>query len=297
VVLWVAPTQSQAQNLYIANQGNAKIEEYNAVTGASVATPLIANTQTNQPTALALSGNDLFVGEGLYIGEYNATTGALLNRTFASFYDAQLLAVGNGNLYAATISYPEIGEFNLSTGSEESSNLTGFLPGGAYALAVSGTNLYVAEYASNTSWVSDYNAITGALITGTVAAVSGQVACMALSGSDLYLAYDGSALSWEEVNLLTDTVVPGFTTPNGFETPVGMAVSGTNIYTTSENDTIDEYSATSGALENSNFITSSLYQAGPIIVSPVPEPTALPLMLAGLMIVAGVQHFRKARQS
>jgi hypothetical protein len=255
--LLAAPVNSNAQDLYVANYGNAKVEEYNAATGAVIRNPLIANTNSNQPTALALWGNNLYVGEGGYIAEFNATTGALLSSTFALFsYDPQYLGVSGGNLFATGQSYPDVAEFNAQTGATESSNFIGSnYNNGYWGLTVSGNYLYVAGYTNtdgvSTGYISVYNATSGALVTGSLAVFAGHTFAMTISGSDLYVSYAAqSGPEWSEFNTTTGAAIAAFTIPPDFSSegdPSGLAVSGTDILASFGNDVINEYNATTGA--------------------------------------------------
>jgi len=81
--LWAMPRSARAQ-LYVGMGGGSinTVGEYNDTTGATINANFI--TGLSYPTALALSGNNLFVanlGFGT-IGEYNASTGAAINANF-----------------------------------------------------------------------------------------------------------------------------------------------------------------------------------------------------------------------
>jgi hypothetical protein len=107
--IWLA-----GNNLYVANNAavssvlpfngiytNGTIGEYNATTGAAINASLV--TGLNQPAAVAVSGNNLFVssyafnsdsGAGGIVGVYNATSGAAINANFITgLADPQGLAI------------------------------------------------------------------------------------------------------------------------------------------------------------------------------------------------------------
>jgi hypothetical protein len=70
---------------------NGTVGEYDLTTGAAINSALIAGL--NQPVAVAVLGNDLFVTSNPYpvntgtVGEYDATTGASINASFISGLD------------------------------------------------------------------------------------------------------------------------------------------------------------------------------------------------------------------
>jgi hypothetical protein len=291
-LVWVTAPDSQAQNLYVANQGNAKVEEYNATTGASIKSPLIGNTQSNQPTSIAILGNDLYVGEGV-IAEYDATTGALLSGTFATYNgDPQYLVETGGNLFAAGQGGSTLEEYNASTGVTESTNfLNTRISQGFFGLAVSGNNLYVAQPGS----ISVYDATTGSPGNPDLVTTTGETQSMVISGNVLYVgAFNSeSGADLEAYNATTGAPISTFTSPTNLPTaPQGLAVVGNDIYATFDTNYINVYNATTGALISGSFITTGLAQAGPIVVSPVPEPAAIPLLACGLFALAGVQSAR-----
>jgi hypothetical protein len=76
--LWAIPEITHAQ-LYVGQDGTGSIGEYNATTGTAINASLI--TRLSYPSALALSGDELFVAtwSNSTVGEYNATTGAAIS--------------------------------------------------------------------------------------------------------------------------------------------------------------------------------------------------------------------------
>ena len=79
--VWAIPRNACAQ-LYIAQQGAGErsgvVREYDASTGAVINAKFITGLQ--QPVALALSDDDLFVANmGGSVGKYNAATGVAIS--------------------------------------------------------------------------------------------------------------------------------------------------------------------------------------------------------------------------
>jgi hypothetical protein len=88
---WANPRSARAQ-LYViqdaspTTQEESSVSEYNTTTGAAINANFI---KLNEPVALAVSGNDMFVvnlvgGSSGVVSEYNATTGATINATFVA---------------------------------------------------------------------------------------------------------------------------------------------------------------------------------------------------------------------
>jgi len=73
------PRNAHAQLYVTQGSTGGIVSKYNATTGALIKTHFI--TSLNGPSALAVSGTELFVAtvEGNKVGEYNATTGAAIN--------------------------------------------------------------------------------------------------------------------------------------------------------------------------------------------------------------------------
>jgi PQQ-like domain/PEP-CTERM motif len=165
-------------NLFVANaNGNLAVGEYDATTGAPINANFITpSAQLGNPTALALSGNDLFVAHyqqavganfGLgSIGEYDATTGAVINASLIQGLKGPVaMAVFGNSLYVVTSGYTAVGaggvgQYNLTTGAAINANfITGLNPSG---LAFSGNDLFLSSFSGNT--VGEYNATTGTAI-------------------------------------------------------------------------------------------------------------------------------------
>jgi hypothetical protein len=103
-------------NLFVANEFVGTIGEYDAITGL------------NEPFGLALSGNDLFVGSyaggsGTTVGEYDATTGHVINPSFITGLNGPAgLAVSGNTLFVANLTGGTVGEYDATTGAAINTN-------------------------------------------------------------------------------------------------------------------------------------------------------------------------------
>jgi hypothetical protein len=170
-------------DLFVVNNQADKISEY-TTSGTTVNASLV--TGLKFPTAVAVSGNDLFVvnagtggngttqfapGSGT-IGEYNATTGAVIHKTLVTGLTSNGnnypvgIAVSGGSLFVTNFN-SSVSEYNASTGALESSSL---IPGvvAPYGIAAYGGNLFVVDAAQST--IGEYTtsgvAVNASLITG-----------------------------------------------------------------------------------------------------------------------------------
>jgi hypothetical protein len=285
--LWAMPRIAYAQ-LYVG-QGptpgeGGTVGEYNVTTGAPINGIFI--TGLSEPEGLALSGNNLFVAQedNNTVGEYNATTGAAINASFITGVSIPAgLAVSGNNLFVASQSGTVAGtvaEYNATTGALINANfiIAGFSPGsttnGPYALAVSGNNLFVANYESST--VGEYNATTGAAINTSFITGVGPILGLAVSGNNLYVANYANTNTVGEYNATTGAAInANFIT--GLNGPAGLAVSGNNLFVVNEGSgSVGEYNATTGAIVNASFITGL---PGPIDLA---VAATLPIANAGL---------------
>ena len=97
IALCILSNAARAQ-LYISQQGNGAVAEYDATTGALINSSFV--TGLVNPFDLTLSGNDLFVAEfsANRVGEYDATTGAAINANFITSGDTNPVRLLNGPL-------------------------------------------------------------------------------------------------------------------------------------------------------------------------------------------------------
>ena len=129
---------------------------------------------------------------------------------------------------------------------------------GPWAIAVSGTNLFVANAGSNT--VGEYNAITGATVNASFISAGNFPSGIAISGSNLFVAdYYGGTIG--EYNTATGSAVNA-SLISGLTHPCAIAVSGTDLFFTNEtSDTISEYT-TAGTVVNATLVAGLGYPDG-----------------------------------
>jgi hypothetical protein len=247
--LWAIPANA-VQPLYVASP-DSRVGVYNAATGAAINPDLI--TEVPGPISLALSGNNLFVGnscDGCTVGEFNASTGKAIQPNFImGLDDPDALALSGNSLFVATSGGNMIGQYNASTGSAIKTDfITGL--GAPNALALSANAIFVANYDSNT--IGKYNATTGAAIKADFITGLRDPVALALSGNNLFVA-NGIGGTVGEYNAGTGAgIKTHFIT--GLADIESLALSGNILFVGLAANTIGEYNATTGATINADFI-------------------------------------------
>src|SRR5208283_4290032 len=159
-------------------------------------------------------------------------------------------------------------------------------------IAVSGSTLFVSNvYDPANDWEVGEYTITGAMVNASLLTTgTNRVLGMAVSGSNLLVAnFDSDTIG--EYTTSGATVNASLVT--GLCSPVGIAVSGSNLFVTSStstqsNGTIGEYT-TSGAVVNASLVTG-LSRPWGIAVAPVPEPSTALLLSAGIVGLTARRH-------
>ena len=133
-------------DLYVTNQGNNTVGEYNASTGATINASLI-NTGLSTPRGILVLGNTLYVvnrGTGT-ISTFNATTGASITPNFITgLVGPSGLTVSGTNLWVANTDSNSVGEYNVNTGAAIAPNfITGVI--GDFDVKYFNGDLYVTE--------------------------------------------------------------------------------------------------------------------------------------------------------
>ena len=96
------------------------------------------------------------------VGEYDATTGAVINANLMTALNGPAgLALSGNNLFVSNFGSTTVGEYNATTGAAINANFITGLNGPA-GLALSGNDLFVANQSGTT--VGEYDATTGAAI-------------------------------------------------------------------------------------------------------------------------------------
>jgi ligand-binding sensor domain-containing protein len=122
--------------------------------------------------AVAVSGNNLYVGSNNGIGVYDAITGAAINSTLLTGGEKRgPTAVSGSSIYVAETGGHTVGKYDATTGAvidgslvDVRTNPEGPTNWGIFAVAVSGNNLYVGS----NNGIGVYDAITGAAINSAL---------------------------------------------------------------------------------------------------------------------------------
>ena len=209
------------------------------------------NNATAQMLLVSVDGN------GSNIRSFNPTTGALLSATFITGQQSPYqMATEAGRIYTAQITTGSNVGIYSDTGSSLGSIATSARPIG---VAVSGTNLYVAGFATNT--VARHNASTGALLNANFITGFSGLRNLQVDGSgNIFVAAFGgtnNVTKWDSAGV----AVAGFTTIN-LASAIGLALNGNDLFVSNLNTTVSRYNATTGALLNASFVTGLSSAAG-----------------------------------
>lgn len=201
----------------------------------------------------------LFVSSNL--GEYRLD-GSIVNASLIPGLDPYSLAVSGTNIYAASTDN-QIGKYSTSGKTINASLITG--PAGAvfFGIAISGTNLFVANFVANGT-VVEYTTAGTPVVTNIL--TFNYPAALAISGSNIYVGVNnedtGIANRGTIAELTTSGYVVNQTLITNLSEPAGIAISGTNIFVSNSlSDKIGEYT-TSGQTINASLITGLSGPAG-----------------------------------
>ena len=262
--------------IFVSDYANGTVSAYN-LDGTPVNASLI--TGLNQPTGIALSGNNLYVitldgGINGTVREYNATTGALINPSLLTQSQAPyVLALSGNNLYVVSpggsgAGSGLVGVYNATTGAPiNAALLTGLVyPAG---IAISGNNLYLPQQLNLIfGYINVYDATTGApisspLVSGLLHAPGG----LLVSGNMLFEA-NGSGGTIGEYDATTGAVINA-SFISGLGNPSQLALLGNDLFVSdSGNGTIGEYDAITGAAINASLIGGLSHPFGLVVVAP-----------------------------
>ena len=282
-VLTLAATQSIHAQIYDISAGNGyNIYETPATGGAS---SLFA-TVPGYSYSLALSGNDLFVGEVSpnNVIEYNATTGVQNTNFNISASDPVGLAVSGLTLYVDNrgnaAGNGSISAYNINTGVGTTiiSNLAQ-----PQALASYNGNLYVGLNnggLTGAGSIEEFDALGDQIGTFSVTGLSNPEG-ITFSNGNLYVTDEGST-TVGEYNATTGaainaSLITGINNPYGIST---LANGNLVIASESPQGPVYEYDP-NGNLLSSSYVTGPGVQYATGIVA-TPEPQAWVLLLAGM---------------
>ncbi len=261
-----------------AGGGAAYVNKYSAA-GAVINSPL-AHVQAGDLEGIAASGNFLFTADRYSggVGEYNLTTGSVINATYISlpFAGSYGIAVSNNLLYVTNGS--SLYAYNIAGAPALVWTVAGL--NGTGGVAVAGANVFVVANTNNTSSnvIGEYNALTGATVSASLVTGLYDTFGITAAGNNLFTSsYAGGTVS--EFTTTGQTVNANLITgiPDGAN---GLAVGGNTLYV-ADISRVLEYNVTTGAPIAT--ITSGLSQANSVIV--VPEPAAHALLWAALLMI------------
>ena len=267
--------------LYLSQEYNWKVGEYDPTTGAPINSSLIT-TGLVAPYALALSANSLFVADYGHqrVSEYDAFTGTLINASFISVISPKGLLVSGNSLFVAS-GTGSVGVYDATTGAAINANLITSGLSDPWSMALLGNSLYVSNRSPNNSAVGKYDASTGAVINATFITGIYTPFGLAVSGNNLFVAASNNAVG--KYDATTGAAInAGFVT--GLSNPTNLAVSGNNLFVAElDGSRVGEYDAATGAAINANFITG-ITPVG--LAIQVPEPATAGLLGVGTLLLA-----------
>ena len=156
----------------------------------------------------------------------------------------------------------------------------------ALGIAVSGSNLFVANLNGNT--IGEYTT-SGATVNPALISLNAP-SYIAISGSNLFVSGNGDVSPPNgTIGVYTTsgaTVNPALI--SGLSVPQGIAISGSDLFVVNTSTgTIGKYT-TSGDTVNPALISGLSFPSGIAVVPTVPEPSSLTLTLFGL-VLAGLR--------
>jgi hypothetical protein len=279
----------KAQNLYVANiDGGGYIGEYTTC-GATINASLITAPGINgmgNCTAIAISGNDMFVANAAgTVGEYTLS-GATVNASLITgLYLPEGIVVSGTNLFVAGANSDTVGEYTTSGQTINASLISGLSdPAG---LAISGTNLFVVSGSAD----GDAGGVVGEYTTSGVPENTNLIIGLtdpygiAISGNDVFVAGDTGGL-YGGTGCVGEYTTCGRTVNadliSGLDAPTGIAILGTNLFVVASSPgcVIGEYT-TAGATVNASLITTGLNVPYGIAIGTPPPPTFSSISVSG----------------
>jgi hypothetical protein len=195
-----------------------------------------------------------------FVGENNATTGAIININFITPLNRPLdLAVSGNNLFVLTFN-GTVGKYDATTGGAINPAFITRLAD-PFGLAVEGNSLFVTDSVTPDGAVGKYDATTGAVISARFISGLPSPTGMALRGNELFVAtaggqdaagfvgkYDATTGAVISASLVTD-----------LHFPLALALLGNALFvaedaTPTGGPRVGKYDATTGEVINAAFI-------------------------------------------
>lgn len=210
--------------------------------------------------SFAGNAQTLYVSSG-FVGEFDATTGIAINRTFITGLNGGggALVVSGNTLFVAGYISGTVGKYDATTGAAINANfITGL--SSPTALALSGNTLFVANQTSST--VGTYDATSGVAINASFITGLSSPSRLAVSDNILFVLNGDvgpNAYTIGEYDFATGRQINSLPPLNPDVT--GLAVSGNVLYLAdfaigvAGGGSVGTYNATTGAPISPNFIT------------------------------------------
>jgi phosphodiesterase/alkaline phosphatase D-like protein len=253
-----------SNSIYVVCSGDfgssdGTVTAYDATLGTPVAT-FATITGLDNPVAIAISGNTLFVSNYDYakdygnagsdtVNTYNATTGAQLQSGFVTGLNEPLsLAVSGNTLFVTNLGTSAVNAYDTTTGAAIPGKFITGLPGPTGLSTLNGI-LYVTDAAGDTAEYNTNNGTVTLINANFFNGLSGSG--FVISGNDLFALnyWDGSVVQY---NATTGALINAkFIT--GLQNPTGITISGNNLYVANY-ASLGEYNATTGATIQTKLI-------------------------------------------
>jgi hypothetical protein len=269
--------------------GSGRVAEYSAA-GQLINPSFLSDLWLTYPFAMTMEGNNIYVMDQLNgrIGQFS-TTGETLNPAFINTSGGLgFCGDGNGTLY---VCFP--GSGSVASYSTSGVLLNGSLISGInepWNLAVHGNLLYTVNIGNGT--IGQYTTSGTTLNSAFISGLS-QPQTMAVDAQgNLYVPRGIPAYALNFIDKYSSSGVllqqALITCPS---TPIGMTVSGNDLFVAYTTGIVREYT-TDGTLLNSS-LAAGLPQ--PMSVLVVPEPDSAVLGAFGLLLLAGRYAWRSGR--
>ncbi len=258
IFIVIGSVYAQAQVVYVGDGVTGVVTEYdNGAIGNVINTPV---------SALAVLGNDLFIGSPDGVSKYDATTGALIDANFISGISVTALTVSGDNLLVGI--HPYFALYSALNGALFDHDFMNVGEGNEIAVTALSSNAIFAS-TTVTSAVGQYS-IAGTLLKTNFITLSspGGAGSLAVLGNNLFLE-NGS-----EYNASTGDLINA-----NFDIGGQLAVSGDYLFALNGQNLV-EYDITGTVISNHLLGIKPEYLA---VVS-VPEPSTWMMLSVGLLL-------------
>jgi hypothetical protein len=247
-----ATAHGASSEIFVTNYGSNTIGEY-TTSGATVNASLISVTS---PEAIAVSGSDLFFVSGDAVHEYTTSGTAVTSFNIGgTVADQGGIVISGSNLFAANTGDAKISEYTTAGATVNASLVSDSHMSTSPGLALSGSDLFVAQGTTIGEYTTSGATVNAALISGLDDATG-----IAVSGSDLFVEnHNGVIGEYTTSGAVVNATLITLTNPGGPSIgpdPTAIAVSGSNLFVAYGGlyGAIGEFT-TSGATVNAELVT------------------------------------------